>query len=402
VVDLGAPLALPCGAILPNRLAKAAMSEQLADGRGRPTDALCTLYQRWAHSGAGLLVTGNVLVDRTQPVEPFNVVVDDVADAGPLVRWAEAGRAGGAHVWMQLNHPGRQAPRMYNRRPVAPSAVAVRSAVFGRPRALSGAEIDELVARFGTAAAVAERAGFDGVQLHAAHGYLVSQFLSPLANRRDDGWGGDLAGRMRFLLEVVRSMRAAVSSRFAVAVKLNSADFQRGGFSLDEAVAVVTALNDEAVDLVEVTGGTFEAPVVSGDLSRRGRTAPRQAFFLDYARALRVAATMPLMLTGGIRTLDVMRDVVGSGAVDMIGLARPMAVAPELPRSILEGEAESALPQPRRIGWRLADLALDGAWHAQQLARMSRGHDPDPRRGRLRTLAAMEATLIRWRLARRG
>lgn len=394
-------LTLPCGVVLPNRIAKAGMSEQLADRCGRPTTALSHLYSRWAQSGAGLLITGNVVVDHSQLVEPYNVVIADDTHLPELSRWAATARSRGAHAWLQLNHPGRQALRTVTRHPVAPSAIKPdHRGVFAMPRALRSDEILRLIDRFGTAARVAQRAGFTGVQIHAAHGYLVSQFLSPLTNLRDDEWGGPLERRIRFLLELIRAVRARVSSGFGVGVKLNSADFQRGGFTEKESIAVVTALNDEHVDLLEVTGGTFEATAMYADISRRASTRAREAFFVDYVRKVRDIARMPIMLTGGIRDPAAMSRMIREDGVQVIGLARPLAVMPGLPAAVLAGTTVPALPHPRRMGWRLADVAIEGYWHNQQIRRLSRGLDPDPRRGLVRTVLSACTTNLRWRLRR--
>jgi 2,4-dienoyl-CoA reductase-like NADH-dependent reductase (Old Yellow Enzyme family) len=230
------PLDLPCGARIKNRFLKSAMSEQLGDVRHDATPGLATLYRTWAEGGVGLQVTGNVMVDRTALGEPLNVALDDASDRGALARWAEAGRSGGAHCWVQLNHPGRQSPAFLSPHPVAPSAVPLAGslrAAFRTPRALTGEEIRAVVERFAHAAALAKDAGFTGVQIHGAHGYLVSQFLSPRVNQRADGWGGSPEKRRRFVLEVYCAIRARVGPRFPVGIKLNSADFQSGGF--DEA-----------------------------------------------------------------------------------------------------------------------------------------------------------------------
>lgn len=259
------PLVLPCGAVLANRLAKAAMSEQLADRVNAPSARLVRLYERWADSGCGLLVTGNLMVDRRAISEPRQVVVDDDTDRRGLERLAAAGKRGGAHLWAQLNHGGSQVPRFLARRSVAPSPVRVDAlGAFGTPRALTGTEIEAIIERYAVAASIAIAAGFDGVQIHAAHGYLLSQFLSPHANRRDDGWGGDLTGRMRALVGVVRAVRSAVGPSVPIGVKLNSSDFRRGGFDEPDALRVVVALEAEGVDLVEISGGTFEVGAMMG------------------------------------------------------------------------------------------------------------------------------------------
>ena len=229
MTTLGESLTLPCGQILRNRTMKAALSEALGDRTHGPSTRLETLYGRWGSGGFGLLITGNVMVDRSQIAEPGNVVVDDDRDAEALTAWAKTAKNGGAEIWMQLNHPGRQSNPIASRgRPVAPSAIALKIPGMATPRELSTAEIDEIIDKFAETARVAESSGFGGVQIHAAHGYLVAQFLSPLSNQRTDEWGGDPERRRRFLIEIVRRIRSAVAPGFAVSVKLNSADFQRG------------------------------------------------------------------------------------------------------------------------------------------------------------------------------
>ncbi|HTM19976.1 MAG TPA: hypothetical protein VL172_05700, partial [Kofleriaceae bacterium] len=251
---LSRPLRLPGGALLPNRIAKAATSEGLGDRKtGAPTDGLVRLYERWGRGGAGLLITGNVVFSWDGREAVGNVVVEDERHLPALRRWAEGAQAGGARLWMQISHAGRQAPRRVTARSQAPSAVPLAgfAGMFSTPRALDEGGIGELIAGYARTAALARDAGFGGVELHGAHGYLISQFLSPLTNRRDDRWGGGLAGRMRFLLEVVAAVRAAVGDGFPVGVKLNSADFQRGGFSIDEAMQVARWLDESGPPGVE-------------------------------------------------------------------------------------------------------------------------------------------------------
>lgn len=373
------PLALPCGAVLPNRLGKSAMSEDLGDDAHQPGDALRTLYARWGASGAGLLITGNVMIDRAHLGEPHNVVFDDAADPARLAAWAEAGQRDGARVWPQINHPGRQTP--LPRVPVAPSAVPLRipGKLFAPPRALEATEIVDLVGRFGRAAGLARAAGFAGVQIHAAHGYLVSQFLSPLSNQRDDDWGGDAARRRQFLVAIVRAMRAEVGPGFPIGVKLNSADFQRGGFTEAESMDVVQVLEAEGVDLLEISGGTYEKPAVTGAIREmRASTLAREAYFLDYARAVRARTRMPLMLTGGFRTPAGIAAALDGGAVDVVGIARPMAVEPEWPRALLDGTAQDSRVEPKRTGVRALDGLIEIAWYTHQIHRLARGQEPDP------------------------
>lgn len=382
MLSLLAPLELPCGAVLPNRLAKAAMSEQLSDRRNAPTERLVRLYERWAGSGAGLLITGNVMVDRRALGEPRQVVLEGERNMQMLRRWAAAATASGAQAWMQLNHPGRQSPRILSRRPVAPSSVRLSgtAAAFARPRALAPREIGELVERFATAARLAAEAGFDGVQIHGAHGYLVSQFLSPRTNLRDDAWGGTSERRMRFLLDVVRAVRAAIGPRVPLGVKLNSADFQRGGFSQEDSMAVVEALEAERIDLLEVSGGTFETAAMMGvtPTQQRERTRQREAYFLEYAETVRSRTRTPLMLTGGFRTATAMTAAIDEGAVDVVGLARPLALEPDLPRRILDGGSAGSELSRRRAGPAKLDALAEVVWYTRQLWRMGAGSNPDP------------------------
>jgi len=236
--------------------------------------------------------------------------------------------------------------------------------------------IEDVIRRFANTARLGEQAGFSGVEIHAAHGYLLSQFLSPLSNQRTDQWGGALENRARLLLEVVKAVRAVVSPAFAVAVKLNSADFQRGGFSADDARQVVALLNELAVDLVELSGGSYEAPAMQGQ-ARDGRTLAREAYFLDFARDIRTVAKMPVMVTGGIRRRPVAEQVVHSG-VEMVGIGTALAIAPALPRDWQAGE--EAVPELRPITWKNKALASLGnmAMVKFQLRRLSEAKAPDP------------------------
>jgi 2,4-dienoyl-CoA reductase-like NADH-dependent reductase (Old Yellow Enzyme family) len=373
---LAQPLCLTNGAILPNRLAKASMTEALADPRDHATERHVRLYERWAQGGAGLLLTGNVMVDARFLERPCNVVVEDASGLEGLSRWAAAARGQGGHAWMQISHPGRQTARYIASEPVAPSAGPAVQVMrtFGRPRALASEEIPVIIERFAVAARIAERAGFTGVQIHGAHGYLISQFLSPLTNHRTDAWGGSLANRTRFLLEAVRAVKSSVSPSFCVSVKMNSADFQRGGFGEDDAIQVASWLEKEKIDLLEISGGNYESPALFG--SERTRT--REAYFIDFARRLRSATGTPLMVTGGFRTRAAMEEAVGEGACDVIGLARPLAVEPDLPRRLLAGDAERSAAPPIALRKNTAFAISEVAFYWAQLVRMADGRDPDP------------------------
>jgi 2,4-dienoyl-CoA reductase-like NADH-dependent reductase (Old Yellow Enzyme family) len=378
------------------------MSEVLADpNTGEPGEALARVYERWGKGGAGMLLTGNVIVDMAGRTEPGNVVITDDRHLAGLRRWAEAGQANGAKMWMQINHAGRQTPKKLARVPVSPSDVGLRGmfGLYGRPRALESHEITDLVERFAFAAALAKDAGFSGVQIHGAHGYLVSQFLSPLANLRDDEWGGDAKRRRRFLLDIVRSMREAVGPDFPVGVKLNSADFQRGGFTIEESMDVARALEAERIDLLEVSGGNYERPAMmsGGEIAKSGRasTDAREAYFIDYARQIRAVTKTPLMLTGGLRSASAMRDVLASGAACAIGLGRPMAYEPDLPARLLAGTTEGARAVNLTTGIRKIDDMLQLMWFQAQIHRMGDGHDPDPQLGKLRALGHGLGNMLR-------
>jgi 2,4-dienoyl-CoA reductase-like NADH-dependent reductase (Old Yellow Enzyme family) len=351
-MPLDSPLTLPCGATLPNRLAKAAMTERLADPHNRATPALERLYRLWSAGGAGLLLTGNVQVDRKHLEAAGNVAIDGTEDAAALTAlrgFAHAAKSGGARVWMQISHAGRQTLKIINPHPKAPSAVkvALPGGQFGEPVALEAAEIPPLIARFAHAARVARETGFDGVQIHAAHGYLISEFLSPRINIRTDEWGGDLAGRARFLMAVVRQTRAAVGADFPVAVKINSADFQRGGFSFEDSQVVVRWLDEAGVDLIEISGGNYEQPSMMKlagmepvfDPTLAASTREREAYFQKFAPEIRNALSRAkLMVTGGFRSAAGMESALAEDGIDVIGLGRPLCVEPGAPGQLLRGE----------------------------------------------------------------
>lgn len=376
---LALPVTLPNGASLKNRLVKAAMSEQLAGPANQPTAELARAYRRWAHGGAGLIITGNVMIDRRSIGEPLNVVVEDDRDFDMLDRWAVAAKSNGASALVQINHPGRQTFAGLSELAVAPSAVQVEMGpAFAKPRALTAEEIPELIARFARTSRTVVEAGFDGVQIHAAHGYLVNQFLSPLTNRRDDEWGGDPERRRRFLVEVTRAVRAAIGPDKILAIKLNSADFQRGGFSEQESLAVIEQLDGENIDLLEISGGTYESPAMS-DGGHSESTKHREAFFLDFAERVREFTTIPLLVTGGFRTGAGMTDAIISGATDLIGIARPLALQPELPAALLASpETACSDFELKKIGIKKLDSVADLWWTQHQIQRLGAGEDPDP------------------------
>ena len=329
------------------------MTEGLATSEGVPTPELERLYGLWSDGGAGMLLTGNIQIDRHHLERPGNVIIDGEPDTrlqAALAAWAAAATRQGHHVWAQLSHAGRQTPKAVNPHPKAPSAVTLGlpGGQFGQPVELTPSEIEDIVQRFGVAAAACQQAGFTGVEIHGAHGYLLSEFLSPRVNQRQDHYGGDLRNRARILLEVVESVRSAVGAEFPVAVKLNSADFQRGGFAFEDSLQVVQWLEKAGVDLIEVSGGTYEQPKLVGlegveeeeEQAVKQSTKMREAYFIDFAIAMLEKVSIPLMVTGGFRRREVMEHALETGGADLIGLGRPMCVDTDAPARLLAGEAE--------------------------------------------------------------
>lgn len=407
---IATPLRLPCGALLGNRLVKAAMSEQLADSLNHPSNRLISLYRSWATSGASVLISGNVMVDRAAVSEPGQVVIEDERAMPSLMRWAEAATAGGVQAWLQINHGGRQIPRLIHSRPVAPSAVSLRSPLFGTPIPLERDQIEKLVQRYARTAALAVRAGFTGVQVHGAHGYLISQFLSPLTNRRDDDWGGDAHRRRRFLIDVLVAVRNAIGPRAVLALKLNVSDFERGGIDTEEALGTVEELANSTVDVLEVSGGTFESAAMLGLPSKnrttdRAHAGSRDAYFLSFARRARERFSRPLMVTGGFRSTNAIVDALESGAADLIGLARPIVLQPDLPRRLLNDSAgaisfDHRLHPPRPLRSGLLGGMAQIAWHTVQLWRQSEGAPAAPDlspTGSVLTYLATQAAQLRAR-----
>lgn len=373
---------LPCGAILKNRIAKAAMSENMATRDHRANEKFATLYNRWARSGAALLITGNVMVDKFALGEPANVVVELGQAEEELKAWSKAGIENHTHLWLQVNHPGKQSPKFLSAETVAPSSIPLRKPLdkmFATPRALTEAEIHSIIRKFAYVAGTAQRTGFTGIQIHGAHGYLISQFLSSHHNQRTDSWGGSLENRMRFVLSIYDSIRAEVGPQFPVSIKLNSADFQKGGFSREESMEVVLALAERGVDLIEISGGSYEAPEMMGR-KKATSTSDREAYFLDYCLDVRKKIRTPLMLTGGFRTLAGMNSALASGACDVIGLARSLAVDPEFPQRLLNGEKTKSSVQHLSTGFKALDklFPLEITWYTDQIHRMGRGLNPKP------------------------
>jgi 2,4-dienoyl-CoA reductase-like NADH-dependent reductase (Old Yellow Enzyme family) len=359
------------------------MSEGLADSENHSTPRLETLYRRWAHSGAGLLLSGNVQVDRMHLERPGNVVLDNASGMEQLKALAKAGTGGGAHFWLQLSHTGRQVSDRINPAPLAPSCVEVdvprALGTFAPPREMTEQQIAKVIEQFTFAAQKTKEAGFTGVELHAAHGYLFSQFLSPLTNRRTDRWGGSLENRSLLLLTTIRSIRMAVGPKFPVGIKLNSSDFQKGGFTHAECLELVKLLNNSTLDLLELSGGSLEQPKPfgvtfkdQGEDAPRESTLKREAYFVEFAGAVRKVAKMPVMVTGNFRSIAGMVAALEAGELDMIGIGQPMISDPLAPTKILSGEVDRIVDPGKTLNpFHLL------AWLNYQIERLADGIDPD-------------------------
>lgn len=344
-----------------------------------------------------MCVTGNVMVDSRHLGEPHNVVIEKSnPNLAAFKNWASAKSGSPMKIWMQLNHPGKQIPKFLSDEPVAPSAIALSpplNKLFAKPRALTSAEIKEIIARFAYAASVARECGFDGVQVHGAHGYLVSQFLSPVHNQRQDEWGGSLENRMRFAVEIYRAIRMAVGADFPVSFKINSADFQKGGFTREDSLTVAQTLSGLGLDLLELSGGSYERPVMIGTMPHS--TITREAYFLDYAKNIRSVVACPLMVTGGFRTRDFMETALANGELDLVGMARPLALNPDFSKQLLVGGVAKTGMRTVKTGIGFLDriLPLEIIWYSQQLRRMGNKREPDPKANVYAVLAGAMAQI---------
>ena len=330
------PITLPNGTTIKNRFFKSAMSEGMGTRDFQPKKNIATLYKRWAEGGTGLIITGNIMVDPKGTAEPGNIVFDKNSNMEILKDWAKQGQQHGAKVMVQLNHPGKQAPKTIAKETVAPSAVPLGNGLnklFSTPRALTTSEVEELVQKFVTSAKVAKEAGFSGVQIHAAHGYLISQFLSPHDNRRTDKYGGSLENRMRFLKEIYLGMREELGKDFTIGIKINSTDFKEDGLTEEDSLKTIIELANLGLDFVEISGGTYERPAMMGATSK----STNQVFFAEYSKKLKQKVDIPVIVTGGIRSINAMNTLLNNNTTDFIGIARPLTIDPNIPNKIKQG-----------------------------------------------------------------
>ena len=330
------PITLPNGTTIKNRFFKSAMSEGMGTRDFQPKKNIATLYKRWAEGGTGLIITGNIMIDPKGTAEPGNIVFDKNSNMEILKDWAKQGQQHGAKVMVQINHPGKQVPKTIAKETVAPSAVPLGNGLnklFSTPRALTTSEVEELVQKFITSAKVAKEAGFSGVQIHAAHGYLVSQFLSPHDNRRTDKYGGSLENRMRFLKEIYLGMREELGKDFPIGIKINSTDFKEDGLTEEDSLETIVELANLGLDFVEISGGTYERPAMMGATS----TSSNKVFFAEYSKKLKQKVDIPVIVTGGIRSINAMNTLLNDNTTDFIGIARPLTIDPNIPNKIKQG-----------------------------------------------------------------
>jgi 2,4-dienoyl-CoA reductase-like NADH-dependent reductase (Old Yellow Enzyme family) len=383
-MELAKKILLPCGVSLANRLAKSAMSENMASKDHIPGIKFFNAYSKWSQGGTGLIITGNVMVDSQHRGEANNVVIEEgIENIKELKNWAKSSDGTQSKIWVQLNHPGKQTPKFLTKIPVAPSAIplsAPLNAMFNQPRELTDSDIQNIISRFAYAAKICKQCGFQGVQIHGAHGYLVSQFLSSLHNQRQDKWGGSIEKRMNFVKEIYKAIRKEVGDKFPIGIKMNSADFSKGGFTHKEAILVAKRLSEQGIDLIELSGGSYEKPVMTG-IPIRESTQKREAYFLEYAKEIKSAISCPLMVTGGFRTLKFMETALSNRELDLIGLARPLCINPNLSNQLLAGENIESEVRPISSGSKILDtiFPLEIIWYTMQIKRMGEEKMPNPK-----------------------
>jgi 2,4-dienoyl-CoA reductase-like NADH-dependent reductase (Old Yellow Enzyme family) len=372
---INTPLTLPCGAVIPNRLVKAAMTERIADSKNDATLNHATLYRQWAQTGVGLLISGNVMVDRIHLESAGNICLDDSSNKQLLRQMTTAGKSGGGHFWAQISNAGRQTNVFNAPHPKAPSSVKLKKlGLFGTPREMTEQDIKETLQNFIRTAKLAKECGFTGVQIHAAHGYLISQFLSPRTNLRRDEWGGEIENRSRFLVEIIKGCRSVLGDKFPISVKINSADFQRGGFTEDESRKVIRMLDDLGIDLIEISGGTYEKiAFFEGNDQIKESTRSREAYFLEFAKVIKKEVKCPVMLTGGFRTFEVCENALRNEDVDLIGMGRPFITNTHEIGPFLTGKFEALLFEEPGTTFKKLNDAVIGGFYAKQLIRLSKG-----------------------------
>ena len=403
---LNSKLILPCGKTLKNRICKSALTERIAEGNNLVNQKHLNLYEKWAEGNVGTILTGNVQVDKRYLESAGNVAIEksNYKDQIELLRkWSEVGTKNNTNLWMQISHAGRQTPGDLNMKPVAPSNIGLKipGKKYGTPIPLTNEEIEDVIERFIFTAKVAHDTGFTGIQIHSAHGYLMSEFLSPDINKRDDEWGGSLENRSRILLRIINGCRKALGDNYPISVKLNSADFQKGGFSAEDSSKVASMLSEAKIDLLEISGGTYEQPRLLGldtvsinpkrSEIRKESTIAREAYFLAYTEEIKKVIDIPLMVTGGFRSRLAMETAINQGACEIVGIGRPLCsdplsvkklldrsidVLPTFEKTLSIGPGWLSQRSPFRLIQALNAFGIQ-SWFYSQIRRISEGLSPD-------------------------
>ena len=350
------------------------MTERLAGSDHLPNEKHEVLYRHWAQQGSGLLISGNVIVDRHHLESANNVVIGGMQNRSAFTKWVEAATSNNNHFWAQISHAGRQANIFSNLKPKSASNVKLKKlGFFAKPVPMTVSDVEETIHLFVDGALFCKEVGFTGIQFHAAHGYLLSQFLSPRTNKRQDSWGGSIENRAKMLFEIVDQSRKKLGSDYPISVKLNSADFQRGGFEEEDALFVIRGLEERGIDLLEISGGTYENLVFLTEQKKRASTQSREAYFMDFASKVRSFSSLPLMVTGGFRTKAFMNEVLANNELDLIGCARPFLLDESFPNSFLE-DKEEAIPELllQPFSDKYLDLA-EGGYYDKQIELLAAG-----------------------------
>lgn len=324
---------------MPNRIVRSATYEKMADEDGFVTDRLISLYINLAKGGVGLIITGNVLVHISGRSAPKILCIHNDFYIEGLKKLTQTVHESGGKIVIQLSHGGRQcAPIfLYGAKPVAPSEVyePVYKVI---PRELTQEEIWDIIESFGKAAKRAKEAGFDGVQIHGAHGYLINQFLSPYTNRRNDYWGGDEERRFHFLEEVYLSIRDNVGYDYPVMIKLNACDFIEGGLTLEESLKIAKRLENLGIDAIEVSGGMIESKPEERPVRLKIDSKEKEAYFREFSREFKKNLKVPIILVGGVRSRTTAGEILENNEADLISLSRPLIREPDLPKKWLKGK----------------------------------------------------------------
>jgi len=325
-----------------NRFVRSATAERAVDERGFVTDEMFDVYRQLAEGGVGLLITGHAYVHEGGRASLTQAAIHKDEYIPRLTELVDATHsvAEECKIVIQITHGGRQVSTDSVIDPIAPSAVTDNDTGI-TPREMTEAEIEVCIDAFAQAARRAKEAGFDGVQLHSAHGFLISEFNSPYTNRRTDKWGGSLENRMRFLLEVYRRVRGAVGREYPIMVKLNTADYvEEGGLAIEESVQIAKTLSDAGIDAIETSGGMYESIEGQG-AARKVQSIDEEAYFAPNATKIKQVVNVPVILVGGLLSTSVMEEVIQEGVADFVSLSRPLIREPDLPNKIKSGKEKA-------------------------------------------------------------